>query len=30
MPAYLVVEHIITDPDKFEEYRTKDVRSPRR
>ena len=23
MPAYLVVEHIITDPAKFEEYRTK-------
>lgn len=23
MPAYLVVEHIITDPVKFEEYRTK-------
>ena len=22
MPAYLVVEHIITDPDKFETYRT--------
>ena len=23
MPAYLVVEHIITDAAKFEEYRTK-------
>lgn len=23
MPAYLVVEHIITDPAKFEEYRTR-------
>jgi uncharacterized protein (DUF1330 family) len=23
MPAYLVVEHTITDPTKFEEYRTK-------
>jgi uncharacterized protein (DUF1330 family) len=23
MPAYLVVEHTITDPSKFEEYRTK-------
>ena len=23
MPAYLVVEHIITDPIKFEEYRSK-------
>ena len=23
MPAYLIVEHIITDPVKFEEYRTK-------
>ena len=23
MPAYLVVEHIITDADKFEEYRVK-------
>jgi uncharacterized protein (DUF1330 family) len=23
MPAYLVVEHTITDPAKFEEYRTK-------
>jgi uncharacterized protein (DUF1330 family) len=23
MPAYLVVEHIITDPAKFEEYRSK-------
>ena len=22
MPAYLVVEHIITDASKFEEYRT--------
>jgi uncharacterized protein (DUF1330 family) len=23
MPAYLVVEHVITDPIKFEEYRSK-------
>ena len=23
MPAYLIVEHIITDAAKFEEYRTK-------
>ena len=23
MPAYLIAEHIITDPAKFEEYRTK-------
>jgi uncharacterized protein (DUF1330 family) len=23
MPAYLVVEHTITNPDKFEEYRVK-------
>jgi uncharacterized protein (DUF1330 family) len=23
MPAYLIAEHIITDPTKFEEYRTK-------
>jgi uncharacterized protein (DUF1330 family) len=23
MPAYLVVEHTITDPAKFEEYRVK-------
>lgn len=23
MPAYLIAEHIITDPKKFEEYRTK-------
>ena len=23
MPAYLIVEHRITDPTKFEEYRTK-------
>jgi len=23
MPAYLIVEHIITDPVKFEEYRTR-------
>ena len=23
MPAYLIVEHIITDPVKFDEYRTK-------
>ena len=23
MPAYLVVEHIVTDAQKFEEYRTK-------
>jgi uncharacterized protein (DUF1330 family) len=23
MPAYLIAEHIITDPLKFEEYRTK-------
>jgi uncharacterized protein (DUF1330 family) len=23
MPAYLVVEHVITDPTKFEEYRSK-------
>ena len=23
MPAYLIAEHIVTDPVKFEEYRTK-------
>ncbi len=23
MPTYLIAEHIITDPQKFEEYRTK-------
>lgn len=23
MPAYLIAEHIVTDPAKFEEYRTK-------
>ena len=25
MPAYLVVEHLITDPDRFEQYRNKVV-----